>query len=63
MSEGQRLRFYCHTCDTAVCSSCTDIEHADHGTDRLDIAMEGERKSLRETLDVALNKVGKINNW
>ena len=25
--SGQQLRFYCLHCETAVCSSCTDIEH------------------------------------
>ena len=32
--SGQRLRLYCAECDTAVCCSCSDIEHRTHTTTR-----------------------------
>lgn len=58
--KGQRLRFYCSSCDTAVCSSCTDIEHRDHYTQRLETAMEQERENLRQQVDSALDRVPDI---
>ena len=46
-SPGQRLRLYCSDCDTAVCSSCSDIEHRDHPTLSLELAMKTERDNMR----------------
>jgi len=57
LPDWQRLRFYCHSCDTAVCSSCTDIEHREHGTVGLEAAMKTEKESMRTTLDSILAKV------
>ena len=57
---GQRLRFYCVQCDTAVCSSCTDIEHRDHGTDSLQQAMKTERETMRTSVTDIQDKVPSI---
>ena len=50
---GQRLRFYCSDCDTAVCASCADIECGDHRTAGLAAAMADQRAGLTETVQQA----------
>ena len=57
---GQRLRFYCVQCDTAVCSSCTDIEHREHTTDSLQQAMKTERETMRTSVADIQEKVPNI---
>ncbi len=54
---GQSLRFYCEDCETAICSSCTDIEHRDHYTKRMAEAVEDEKKELRSLVDQAYTQV------
>ena len=58
--SGQRLRFYCWQCDTAVCSSCTDIEHREHSTDSLQQAMKTERETMRTSVADIQEKVPNI---
>ncbi|RXG68298.1 Tripartite motif-containing protein 2 [Armadillidium vulgare] len=48
---GQTLRFYCRNCETAVCSSCTDIEHRDHTTMRLNDAVDNQKLDLQRLID------------
>jgi len=60
--NGQQLRFYCLHCETAVCSSCTDIEHRDHQTVGLDIAMKKEKETMRTTVSNILEKVPNIKS-
>jgi len=60
--QGQRLRYYCNSCDTAVCSSCTHIEHRDHGTVGLDLAMKAEKENMRVTLNTILDKVPEMKS-
>ena len=57
---GQRLRFYCVQCDTAVCSSCTDIEHREHTTDSLHQAMKTEGETMRTLVADIQDKVPTI---
>jgi len=54
---GQTLRFFCKDCDTAVCSSCTDIEHAPHVTVRAMDAVLEEKIRLGQLLTAARAKV------
>ncbi|CAG0919786.1 unnamed protein product [Notodromas monacha] len=54
---GQRLRFYCRDCESAICISCTDIEHRHHNTARLHHAVMEHRVALRQLLDRVLCKV------
>ncbi|XP_064079014.1 tripartite motif-containing protein 3-like isoform X3 [Macrobrachium nipponense] len=49
--QGQTLRFYCRDCETAVCSSCTDIEHRAHNTLHLTDAVEEHRLAMHQLID------------
>lgn len=49
--RAQTLRFYCGDCETAVCVTCTDIEHAGHRTTRLGDAMQDQKGLLNDLLD------------
>ncbi|CAL4097070.1 unnamed protein product [Meganyctiphanes norvegica] len=49
--QGQTLRFYCRDCETAVCSSCTDIEHRTHNTLRLTEAVDEHRQAMHSLID------------
>lgn len=53
----QSLRFYCKECETAICVTCTDIEHAGHITARLTEAVKDEKTNLRELLKKAYDHV------
>lgn len=53
----QSLRFYCKECETAICVTCTDIEHAGHMTARLTEAVKDEKTNLRELLKKAYDHV------
>jgi len=57
---GQTLRFYCRDCDTAVCSSCTDIEHGRHLTIRVLDAVLDEKVRLKELMETVQGKVCKV---
>ncbi|XP_076344976.1 tripartite motif-containing protein 2-like isoform X2 [Tachypleus tridentatus] len=57
----QTLRFYCRNCETAVCVTCTDIEHCGHGTVRLRDAIEDERNALKVLLRKAYLQVPNLN--
>lgn len=54
---GQTLRFYCEDCETAICSSCTDIEHREHNTIRMSEAVDQEKVELRALVDKAHTQV------
>ncbi|XP_071547968.1 tripartite motif-containing protein 3-like isoform X2 [Panulirus ornatus] len=49
--QGQTLRFYCRDCETAVCSSCTDIEHRAHNTLHLTDAVDEHRAAMHQLID------------
>ncbi|XP_069977911.1 tripartite motif-containing protein 3 isoform X3 [Penaeus vannamei] len=49
--QGQTLRFYCRDCETAVCSSCTDIEHRTHNTLHLTDAVDEHRAAMHQLID------------
>ncbi|XP_076046814.1 tripartite motif-containing protein 2-like isoform X2 [Oratosquilla oratoria] len=49
--QGQTLRFYCRDCETAICSSCTDIEHCTHTTLRLSDAMEEQKFAMQQLIE------------
>ncbi|XP_035714345.1 tripartite motif-containing protein 2 isoform X2 [Folsomia candida] len=59
---GQTLRFFCRDCDTAVCSSCTDIEHGRHSTIRVLDAVAEEKLRLQQLLDGITEKVKKLED-
>ena len=58
--RAQTLRFYCADCETAVCVTCTDIEHAGHRTTRLGDAMQDQKGLLNDLLDRVEAKVSII---
>lgn len=60
---GQTLRFFCRDCDTAICSSCTDIEHGRHTTVRAMDAVIEEKIRLQQLLDHVSEKVNKVQAW
>ncbi|XP_064482125.1 tripartite motif-containing protein 3-like [Ornithodoros turicata] len=51
--SSQTLRFFCRDCETAVCVTCTDIEHSGHRTTRIREAAEDLRVAIRTLLDEA----------
>ncbi|KAG7173740.1 Tripartite motif-containing protein 2-like 2 [Homarus americanus] len=54
----QTLRFYCRDCETAVCSSCTDIEHRAHTTLHLTDAVDEHRSAMHQLIDrVTMQKI------
>ncbi|KAF2358120.1 B-box-type zinc finger [Trinorchestia longiramus] len=55
--EGMTLRFYCRDCDTAICISCTDIEHRMHTTLRLSDAMTDQTAAMLALVDAVANKL------
>ncbi|CAG7717931.1 unnamed protein product, partial [Allacma fusca] len=57
---GQTLRFFCRDCDTAVCSSCTDIEHGRHTTVRAMDAVHEEKIRLKQLMENVHEQVGKL---
>ena len=54
---GQTLRFFCRDCDTAVCSSCTDILHGRHVTVRVNDAVVEEKVRLKKLMESVQTKV------
>lgn len=56
--SGQTLRFYCRDCETAVCSSCTDIEHRTHNTLHLTDAVDEHRAAMHQLIDRVTMQVG-----
>lgn len=59
--RAQTLRFYCADCETAVCVTCTDIEHAGHRTTRLGDAMQDQKGLLNDLLDRVEAKVSTVS--
>ncbi|CAL8081344.1 unnamed protein product [Orchesella dallaii] len=59
---GQTLRFFCKDCDTAICSSCTDIEHGRHTTVRAMDAVLEEKIRLQELMDSVQSNVDKLQD-
>ncbi|XP_023215414.1 tripartite motif-containing protein 2-like isoform X1 [Centruroides sculpturatus] len=57
----QTLRFYCRDCETAICVTCTDIEHGGHVTTRLRDAVEDQKSSLKDLLEKAYSQVPALN--
>lgn len=55
--EGMTLRFFCQDCDTAVCITCTDIEHRMHDTTRLTDAMQHHTTAMHSLVDAVANKL------
>jgi len=51
--SGQSLRFYCNDCDSAICSSCSDIEHGDHRTVRLENAAMEHHQVLHQIVQLS----------
>lgn len=53
----QTLRFYCRDCETAICVTCTDIEHSGHITMRLRDAIHDQKEMLGDLLERVYNQV------
>ena len=54
---GQSLRFFCDDCDSAICSSCTDIEHREHQTGRLENAAVRSANILHQIVSLSESQV------
>ena len=54
------MRFYCLDCETAICSSCTDIEHREHAQLKMAEAVDQEKADLRALIDKAYLQVGRV---
>ena len=48
--EGNKLNFYCETCNLMVCRDCTTVSHKDHGVSELCTVAEAHRGDIRWTL-------------
>ena len=55
--DGQDLRYYCAACETAVCQTCTAVEHCSHRTILLSDAIQEHKMSLTTVLDSAQAQV------
>ncbi|XP_042894909.1 tripartite motif-containing protein 2 isoform X2 [Parasteatoda tepidariorum] len=55
--DSQTLRFYCRECETAICVTCTDIEHKGHLTIRLREAVNDQKEMLSNLLDNVEEKI------
>lgn len=55
--SGETLTYYCQDCETAVCATCTDIEHSSHFTLHLQDAVQEHKDTLKELLDKAYAQV------
>lgn len=53
----QTLRFFCADCETAVCVTCTDIEHGGHATLRMRDAVQEHKAQLSRLLERAQQQV------
>ncbi len=51
--EGQSLDFYCCACETAVCETCTVMEHSTHRTMPSSEAIEEHKQTLTKLLENA----------
>ncbi|KAG1679573.1 Tripartite motif-containing protein 3 [Nymphon striatum] len=60
--SAQTLRFYCRECETAICTTCTDIEHNSHTTMRLQDAVKEQKTSLRMLLDKTYARVPDLSS-
>ena len=58
--SGQSLRFYCNDCDSAICSSCSDIEHGDHRTVRLENAAMEHHQVLHQIVQLSKAQVWSV---
>ncbi|XP_014664112.1 PREDICTED: tripartite motif-containing protein 2-like [Priapulus caudatus] len=55
--DSEQLRFYCETCETAICDFCAELEHVDHAVTVLADAIQEHRSSLRTLLDKVNAKI------
>uniref|UniRef100_T1JNP3 RING-type domain-containing protein n=1 Tax=Strigamia maritima TaxID=126957 RepID=T1JNP3_STRMM len=54
--HGQTLRsniFYCQDCETAICCTCTDLEHQGHLTMHMEEAVDEQKETLQSLLNKA----------
>lgn len=49
--DGEKLKYYCNDCETAVCYECTMTEHGDHQTTLLADVIEEHKEVLRKILE------------
>ncbi|CAH1777732.1 unnamed protein product [Owenia fusiformis] len=50
---GGILQYYCSSCETAVCETCTRLEHVSHETTLLKDAIEEQKVNLQELMERA----------
>ncbi|XP_022258135.1 tripartite motif-containing protein 2-like isoform X2 [Limulus polyphemus] len=55
--QSQTLRFYCRECETAICVTCTDIEHGGHDTTRMREAVEEQKAVLKNLVEKAYSQI------
>ncbi|XP_002735026.1 tripartite motif-containing protein 2-like [Saccoglossus kowalevskii] len=60
--EGEVLKFYCESCETAVCQHCTIAEHNEHSTVPLKDAVEEHKKELEELLTKAKARIAPLTH-
>ncbi|XP_070554155.1 tripartite motif-containing protein 2-like [Ptychodera flava] len=55
--EGEILKYYCESCETAVCQDCTVAEHNEHSTVLLKDVVQEHKKELKELLEEAHSRI------
>ena len=60
--DGQSLDFYCCACETAVCQTCTSMEHSSHTTMPSSEAIADHKDSLKKLLDQSQAQIPAIQD-
>ena len=60
--QGQHLSYYCAGCETAICQSCTELEHHTHETVPLSEAIQEHRNILNSLLQKAQREIPVITD-
>ncbi|XP_074650462.1 tripartite motif-containing protein 2-like [Tubulanus polymorphus] len=61
MHDGQAFHFYCTSCETAICESCSQLEHQEHAFIPLKEAIAEHKATLESLLTNAKAKAPAIN--
>ncbi|XP_013412483.1 tripartite motif-containing protein 2-like isoform X3 [Lingula anatina] len=60
--QGELLKFYCASCDTAVCEECTALEHHDHRITTMEDAIQEHQSALRNLIHNAQARIPVIED-
>ena len=65
--QNEELKYFCKSCETAVCQTCVTLEHAGHGLEHLEEEAERQKTEMRalietqrQNLQVKMNAVSQL---